>query len=276
MKKLSALALIGLLLLVFSSCNGDDADPMDLSHELCGLWTGERTLKTGSVQTLEVSFFEDHTGELEYTAPSNYELAKFTWTFSKSTVYCKGIIAGIDGTAEELELTLEYNGQTLKPIKRFSPFTLTKYGHQQPSEKPDDKTETDKPNEKDDTENIGTNDYKKILTEIGRWTNNSGARNLIFYGTNDICYQEMSSKTLGSMGRVNLDARGTYSLSNSKIVARYTNVTWEGPSYGLALDYFPGWTYGKNRTVTYKIISLSRSRLRIENEDGKTLDYKPL
>lgn len=121
------------------------------------------------------------------------------------------------------------------------------------------------------TNGQNSNKYKEILenSRLGWMTSNDCF--IRFYDSNKVLYMERSSKTLGSWGHINLNARGSYSLSDKTITCTYTDVSWQsGDSY--AKDYFPEWNHGKTNTKIYTIESISVENLVLKC-DGKTYRF---
>lgn len=124
------------------------------------------------------------------------------------------------------------------------------------------------------TNGSGSTDYKTLLTShrLG-WVNKNNDL-IIFYGTNNIRYAEISEKALGSWGHIDLSADGTYWLSGKSINCTFTDVIWQsGNDY--AKDYFPGWTCGAVNNKVFTIVSISTEQL-VLNINGKTQYFSPL
>lgn len=124
------------------------------------------------------------------------------------------------------------------------------------------------------TDGSGSNDYKTLLTSqrYGWKDKNNGM--IIFDDTNNIRYSEISSRTLGSWGHIDLWAIGTYSLSGKSINCTFTDVSWQsGNDY--AKDYFPGWTCGAVNNKVFTIVSISTEKLTLKI-NGKTYYFEPI
>ncbi|MDE6322381.1 MAG: hypothetical protein K2L93_08795, partial [Muribaculaceae bacterium] len=74
---------------------------------------------------------------------------------------------------------------------------------------------------------------------------------------------------------INLDARGTYSLSGNTIVCNFDDISWQGGDTS-ASNYFPGWTYNKPCTKIFTIVSLNVDSMILEREGKKYYLYNML
>lgn len=112
-----------------TSCGGDDDDNMQSS--LIGKWYGTITYYNPvggtKYQYITVELRANHTGSLEYEAPTSYSLAEFQWSQSGNIVKCNGVYASSTGSQEtDFTMTLKISGDRLYPQGRFDRFILTK------------------------------------------------------------------------------------------------------------------------------------------------------
>lgn len=124
--------------------------------------------------------------------------------------------------------------------------------------------------------NIGTRDdipsqvnLKKYLTSA-TWGDDKGKYMFVFKDDGSVIYLEDSGRRYGSYGSIVLRAEGNYNVSGSSVTCRFTDVSWEYGASGTS-NWFPGWTYGKSCTKTYKIVVSPSTSLQVTFPDSKVV-----
>lgn len=118
--------------IMFIACSSNNDEEI-MRNEIIGSWYGTRTYYNPAsgtkYQYLNMTFDSNSMGNLEYTAPSSYSYAKFSYQISGNKILCNGYFATdayeMD-KAEKFEMTLSIEGNRLIPLDRYSYFILTK------------------------------------------------------------------------------------------------------------------------------------------------------
>lgn len=289
MKKLflSLLVVMALSLAVCACSSGDD----ESSADLAGIWYGTRSYYNPAAGTkyqyLTVTLDADKTGSLEYEGPNSLMMAYFKWKKSGDYVECNGVSGNSNGEAStDFSMKMKISGDRLIPVDRFNLFILTRDNSVMTdgngNEIAKDSSQDDASEDSGSSQggNSGGNsagneskDYKSILLKGVNWSTKDGKKFFTFYDNTSIAYVEQSSKTLGSWGFINLDARGSFYVSGKIINANYNDVSWQSSSN--ATDYFPGWIAGQARSISYTIDYISEDYLILKG-DSKTFYLHPL
>lgn len=282
--KFLSMLLFATLSLAVCACGSSDDEPV---ADLTGTWYGTRSYYNPAsgtrYQYLTVTLSADKTGCLEYEAPTSYTIAYFKWKKSGDYVQCDGVSGNSDGEAStDFSMKMKISADRLIPVDRYSVFILTRDNSVMTdgngNEITNDSSQSDTSGDSGSSQGGSsggseTKDYKSILLKGVNWLTKDGKKFFTFYDNTSIAYVEQSSKTLGSWGYINLDARGSFYVSENIISATYNDVSWQSSSY--ATDYFPGWTAGQTRSVSYTIDYISEDYLILKG-DSKTFYLTPL
>ena len=85
-------------------------------------------------------------------------------------------------------------------------------------------------------------------------------------GKGTIAYYDLVDDDWGIM------AYGTYTLSDDKITASYTEVSVRNEDFEPFT--FHGFTDGKSKTVKYTIVSCDGKKLTLKDDSGKSINYE--
>lgn len=238
MKKTNFILLIITTAIVWfiSGCSSDD-DPV--SADITGTWYGTRSYYNPvggtKFQYLSITLNTDHSGSMEYEAPTSYSAAEFTYTVSGSTIRCKGAYANTDGdVSDDFTMTLKIDGNRLIPQDKYSVFILTK----------DNSVMTDG----NGNETISDDEKRDLLQNV--WVNTDGDMVVVFYPNKS--YEEYGLPYPGST-QYSSKTTGTYSYS-----------------YDL-LDIYPA-LIGAELTQ-YTVKDLTETNLKITSSD-RTLTFR--
>lgn len=120
------------ILMLLSSCSGDDE--LQQNDNIAGHWSGVYSYynPVSGIKNsyLNIDFYANGTGMLEFESPVSISVAYFTYQISGSTIYCTGARGNTseDDIETDLKMTMNIEGECIKPLDRYTQFILTRDG----------------------------------------------------------------------------------------------------------------------------------------------------
>lgn len=114
---------------------------------------------------------------------------------------------------------------------------------------------------------------KGFLTSAGisGWSTSKKDKTFVFYENGVMSYFEKSGVRVGSWtNNATLCASGQFSVSGTKFIGYFSNVSWEGGAYSEYKNLFPGWNYDTPCTKEYTVEVISSEMIRITYPDGNS------